>query len=536
MSLTVNGQPSTNTVVRLDGITATNQFFENIQSYGPSLEAIETVNVVTSSFDADQGMAGAAAVNVQVKTGTNNFRGSAFEYATDARMRARNYFLPADRDKGTSSVTCIRRHRRRSDCEEQAVLLRERRDHAPAHVQRQCPGVRPARAGSCRCRRHDLRRGDFSQTRRRRIYDPLTGDSTTGVGRVPFAFANCPGSPRRPTRASPRATSSRRIASIRSRRRCSRKLVQPTQPGYTNNYFVVNGYDTTYSQDRREDHLQPGSEAEPERAASASCRAGSVRSASCRRSTDRAFNPIAQGREWDSFVDSHSIGATSILSQNFVVDGSFGYTKHNVHVFPPVDTCDGRPGRHSECLPAAELARHQRARHARDGWVLNGESPIRDYVDPQWQIVANAGWTQGLAQRQVRCRLHHPRTRTTTRRRRSHFTFNGGVTVLPGGAAANNFNRFASFLLGLPVVANRPGDDPADRRRRVGRAPSELGLAEHVPAEHPAQLTTSAPTCAISGTYAEDHGIGRPAVGVLLAAARVPITASRSTTSTSTGC
>jgi hypothetical protein len=49
-------------------------------------------------------MAGAAAVNVQVKTGTNNFRGSAFEYAVDARWRARNYFLPANRDKGTSSV------------------------------------------------------------------------------------------------------------------------------------------------------------------------------------------------------------------------------------------------------------------------------------------------------------------------------------------------------------------------------------------------------------------------------------------------
>jgi hypothetical protein len=51
VSLTVNGQPSTNTVVRLDGITATNQVsFENIQSYGPSLEAIETVNVVHQQF------------------------------------------------------------------------------------------------------------------------------------------------------------------------------------------------------------------------------------------------------------------------------------------------------------------------------------------------------------------------------------------------------------------------------------------------------------------------------------------------------
>ena len=45
-----------------------------------------------------------AAVNVQVKSGTNIFSGSAFDYAVDARMRARNYFLPAGQDKGTSSV------------------------------------------------------------------------------------------------------------------------------------------------------------------------------------------------------------------------------------------------------------------------------------------------------------------------------------------------------------------------------------------------------------------------------------------------
>ncbi len=104
-------------------------------------------------------MAGAAAVNVQVKTGTNNFRGSAFEYATDARMRARNYFLPADRDKGTSSVNVFGGTDRRSDRQEQAVLLRERRDDAPAHVQRQCPGsdrherVRLAAAGGSAPRR-----------------------------------------------------------------------------------------------------------------------------------------------------------------------------------------------------------------------------------------------------------------------------------------------------------------------------------------------------------------------------------------------
>ena len=93
MAITVNGQPPNNTVVRLDGVSQINQFFQQIQAYSPSLEAIETVSVVTSSFDADQGMAGGASVNVQVKSGTNTLAGSLFEHATDYRMKAKNFFL-----------------------------------------------------------------------------------------------------------------------------------------------------------------------------------------------------------------------------------------------------------------------------------------------------------------------------------------------------------------------------------------------------------------------------------------------------------
>ena len=33
------------------------------------------------------------------------------------------------------------------------------------------------------------------------------------------------------------------------------KLVLPTQPGYTNNYFVINGYDTTYHKIDAQDHV-----------------------------------------------------------------------------------------------------------------------------------------------------------------------------------------------------------------------------------------------------------------------------------------
>ena len=84
---------------RLDGVSATNQWIQGLQAYTPAIEAIETVNVVTNSFDAEQGMAGGASVNVQIKSGTNTLRGSAFEYLTHDKLRARNYFLPADQKK-----------------------------------------------------------------------------------------------------------------------------------------------------------------------------------------------------------------------------------------------------------------------------------------------------------------------------------------------------------------------------------------------------------------------------------------------------
>jgi hypothetical protein len=64
----------------------------------PALESIETVNVVTNSFDAEQGLAGGAAINVQMKSGTNNFHGSGFEFHNNQRLNARNFFLPLNPD------------------------------------------------------------------------------------------------------------------------------------------------------------------------------------------------------------------------------------------------------------------------------------------------------------------------------------------------------------------------------------------------------------------------------------------------------
>ena len=66
-----NGVSRSNNNTRLDGATVSYPWLPHIMAYVPPAEAVETVNVVTNSFDAEQGMAGGAAVSVSIKSGTN---------------------------------------------------------------------------------------------------------------------------------------------------------------------------------------------------------------------------------------------------------------------------------------------------------------------------------------------------------------------------------------------------------------------------------------------------------------------------------
>src|SRR5215472_19216105 len=95
MTANVNGLSMNNNNTRIDGAVDTYTFLPANVAYIPSADAIENVNVVTNNFDAEQGMAGGAAANVTVKSGTNQFHGDAYEYHTDNALRTRNYFRPA---------------------------------------------------------------------------------------------------------------------------------------------------------------------------------------------------------------------------------------------------------------------------------------------------------------------------------------------------------------------------------------------------------------------------------------------------------
>src|SRR5580704_6002548 len=94
VSVGYNGTSGWGNSTRIDGTSATD-FNGTYPMYTPALEAIETVNVVTNSFDAEQGMASAAAINIQTKSGSNAIHGSAFEFHSDQHLKA--YAWAADR-------------------------------------------------------------------------------------------------------------------------------------------------------------------------------------------------------------------------------------------------------------------------------------------------------------------------------------------------------------------------------------------------------------------------------------------------------
>jgi outer membrane receptor protein involved in Fe transport len=92
----VNGQNERYNNFQLDG-TINNQ--TNVISQTaivPPADAIQVVDVSTNSYDAEQGRAAGGVVNVQIKSGTNNLRGTAFIYNTNSAFKAKNTLSTID--------------------------------------------------------------------------------------------------------------------------------------------------------------------------------------------------------------------------------------------------------------------------------------------------------------------------------------------------------------------------------------------------------------------------------------------------------
>lgn len=97
-SFNVNGLRSAFNNFMIDGVDnnsygTSNQGFSN-QVVQPSPDAVQEFKVQTNNFSAEFGRAGGAVVNVSIRSGTNEFHGTAYDYIRNTSLNAVGFFKP----------------------------------------------------------------------------------------------------------------------------------------------------------------------------------------------------------------------------------------------------------------------------------------------------------------------------------------------------------------------------------------------------------------------------------------------------------
>lgn len=150
--------------VSFDGVSALNNRGNNLFMY-PSVDAVEEFKVQATNYTAEYGGHAGANVQLQLKSGTNNFHGSVFDYVRNDALDARNFFAPPPSPKpqldrqqfGGVAGGPVRRN--------QTFFLTS------------YEGVRETRESVAQTNvlTEAMRRGDFSGVAGAVIRDPLTG-------------------------------------------------------------------------------------------------------------------------------------------------------------------------------------------------------------------------------------------------------------------------------------------------------------------------------------------------------------------------
>ena len=95
LTMVVAGLHEADVSFLLDGIESRDPTWGNT-GFRPSVDAIEEFNVQRNALTADQGV-GLAVVNTVIRSGTNNFHGTAFGFLRNGDVDARNFFDPTSK-------------------------------------------------------------------------------------------------------------------------------------------------------------------------------------------------------------------------------------------------------------------------------------------------------------------------------------------------------------------------------------------------------------------------------------------------------
>jgi Carboxypeptidase regulatory-like domain/TonB dependent receptor len=452
MGTNVNGASYSNNNTRIDGATVSYPWLPHIVAYVPPQDAIETVNVVTNSFDAEQGMAGGAAMNVTIKSGTNQLHGSLHEFHTNSAMRARNYFyyggnLPKNilNQFGGTIGGAIKKNKLFFFADWERTV---RRQNASAF--RTLPNTA-------------LRAGDFSGFGTN-IYDPATG-AANGTERQLF-----PG---------------QRIPSSRIDFAAAKMLGLLTQPNYVglnpasniiqNNHFASGTYE--FNRDNADFKVNYNPIEKMSLFARYSFSPSLIFDPpSLGAAGGDALNGGQPGRA-PGLIQSAAIGGTYTVSPRILIDGNVGFTRLRLSA----ENVDLGKNYGSDDLNIPGTNGGDRLQGGYPRFNISGFSALGNpnvsnpflFRDNQYVAVGNVGWFRGahsfrFGAEYAYYTINHFQPQAAFGPR-GGFNFTGGLTALNGGAAPNLYNGFADFLLGQ---ANGMGKDVQNINPAAVRMPS----------------------------------------------------------------
>jgi hypothetical protein len=90
-SFSANGQRPRDNNYMLDGVDNNETWLQTVVIF-PSVDALDEFKLQTSTFSAEFGRSMGGVVNLQIKSGSNAFHGSVFEFARNDKLDANNWF------------------------------------------------------------------------------------------------------------------------------------------------------------------------------------------------------------------------------------------------------------------------------------------------------------------------------------------------------------------------------------------------------------------------------------------------------------
>jgi hypothetical protein len=436
MTSNVNGTARNSNNTRIDGAASIFTWLPHHAYYIPPVESIETVNISTNNFDAEQGMSGGAAVSVITKSGTNQFHGVLFEFTSNAYWGAKNLFFNPNTPAGSKIP-------QRIDNQYGGTfggpILRNK-----LFFFMSWEGTTTAERGNglLSVPTAQIRGGNFNGLTT--IYDPTTGNNL-GQNRTPFLNNTIPASSMNPAAQT-------LLGMIPQTN---------TGSGQTANYFAAAPY--YFKRDMVDGKINWTPNAKMNIFGKYSVMISPVTGGAPLGAALGAYPGGAAGDAGigtgHNHTDIYTGGISYVISPTILFDASYGATRmHHDTQGPDFGKNIGLdvlkiPGTNGSDIRQSGFPIFNITGYTSLGNVNNWSPVVRN--DQLYTYSANLNWTKGAHSIRfgldlLRHQMNHFQPEIGGWSPRGGFTFVSGPTALNGGPSPNNFNAFASFLLGLP--------------------------------------------------------------------------------------